>query len=111
MYFNTNKNRKLMNYLNLETRVLKWAENKGILDNAKPINQALKTLEEVNELLTGIVTDDHEEIKDAFGDILVTIIIGAELQGLNLLDCLESALNIIEKRTGKMINGQFVKDK
>ena len=111
MYFNTNKNRKLMNYLNLETRVLQWAENKGILDNAKPINQALKTLEEVNELLTGIVTDDHEEIKDAFGDILVTIIIGAELQGLNLLDCLESALNIIEKRTGKMINGQFVKDK
>ena len=111
MYFNTNKNRKLMNYLNLEERVLQWAENKGILDNAKPINQALKTLEEVNELLTGIVTDDREEIKDAFGDILVTIIIGAELQGLNLLDCLQSALNIIEKRTGKMINGQFVKDK
>jgi len=100
-----------MNYLNLEERVLQWAENKGILDNAEPINQGLKTLEEVNELLTGIVTDDREEIKDAFGDILVTIIIGAELQGLNLLDCLESALNIIEKRTGKMINGQFVKDK
>ena len=110
MYINFNKNRK-MNYLNLEERVLMWAENKGILDNAEPINQALKTLEEVNELLTGIVTDDHEEIKDAFGDILVTIIIGAELQGLNLLDCLESALNIIEKRTGKMVNGQFVKDK
>ena len=111
MYINFNKNRKLMNYLNLEERVLQWAENKGILDNAEPINQGLKTLEEVNELLTGIVTDDREEIKDAFGDILVTIIIGAELQGLNLLDCLESALNIIEKRTGKMINGQFVKDK
>ena len=111
MYINFNKNRKLMNYLNLEERVLMWAENKGILDNAEPINQGLKTLEEVNELLTGIVTDDREEIKDAFGDILVTIIIGAELQGLNLLDCLESALNIIEKRTGKMINGQFVKDK
>jgi len=111
MYINFNKNRKLMNYLNLEERVLMWAENKGILDNAEPINQGLKTLEEVNELLTGIVTDDREEIKDAFGDILVTIIIGAELQGLNLLDCLESALNIIEKRTGKMVNGQFVKDK
>ena len=111
MYINFNKNRKLMNYLNLEERVLMWAENKGILDNAEPINQGLKTLEEVNELLTGIVTDDREEIKDAFGDILVTIIIGAELQGLSLLYCLESALNIIEKRTGKMVNGQFVKDK
>jgi len=33
------------------------------------------------------------------------------MQNLDPLDCLESALNVIEKRTGEMINGQFVKDK
>ena len=99
-----------MKYSKLEKRVIDWAEEKGILDNAEPINQALKTLEEVNELLAAIVNDDFNEIKDALGDILVTIIIGAELQGLNLKDCLESALDIIEKRTGKIINGTFVKD-
>jgi NTP pyrophosphatase (non-canonical NTP hydrolase) len=99
-----------MKYYKLENRVLSWAKSKGILEHAEPINQGLKTLEEVNELLVAIVNDDQEEVKDALGDILVTIIIGAELQGLNLTECLETALNVIEKRNGKMINGQFLKD-
>ena len=98
------------NYAELETRVLDWALHKGILEKATPNAQALKTLEEVTELLVGINKNSREEIIDALGDVLVTIIIGAEMQGLNLLDCLESALNVIEKRTGSMINGQFVKD-
>ena len=50
------------------------------------------------------------EIEDALGDILVTIIIQAEMQGMSLVNCLESAYNIIAKRTGKMVDGQFVKD-
>jgi hypothetical protein len=29
---------------------------------------------------------------------------------LKLTDCLESAYNVIAKRTGKMVDGQFVKD-
>ena len=99
-----------MLYNELENRVLEWAKSKGILDNAKPINQALKTLEEVQELLEAIVINDKDEVQDALGDILVTIIIGAKMNELNLLECLESALNVIEQRKGKMINGKFVKD-
>jgi len=72
--------------------------------------QAIKTLEEVNELLDAINKNDKEEINDALGDILVTIILQAELQNVNLTDCLEGAYNIISKRTGKMQNGVFVKD-
>lgn len=72
--------------------------------------QAIKTLEEVNELLAAINSNDQEEIKDALGDILVTIILQAELQGLNLLECLEGAYNIINKRKGSMVNGVFVKE-
>ena len=44
------------------------------------------------------------------GDIMVTLIIQAKMQGLSLEECLESAYNVITKRTGRMINGQFVKD-
>ena len=116
-----------MNYQELEKLVIDWAGDKGILEKATPLAQAGKTLEEVNELLfaitmidklninsitneSGVVFNSKEEIKDALGDILVTIIIGAELQGLKLEDCLESAYNVIKNRTGKMINGQFVKD-
>jgi hypothetical protein len=32
------------------------------------------------------------------------------MQNLDLIECVESAYNIISKRNGKMINGTFVKD-
>ena len=115
-----------MNYQELEAKVLEWAKDKGILEKATPLAQAEKTLEEVQELLEAISAQEKvyycftntkgkevvtaEEIKDALGDILVTIIIGAKLQGLQLEDCLESAYNVISKRTGKMVDGVFVKD-
>ena len=115
-----------MNYKELEEKVIIWAEEKGILDKATPLTQAEKTFEEVQELIEAVEVQEEgleefenskgkkvntkEEIKDALGDILVTIIIGAELQGLKLEDCLESAYNVISKRTGVMKDGQFVKD-
>ena len=118
-----------MNYEQLEALVIEWAKEKGILEKATPLAQANKTLEEVQELIFAITLRDkykvneikacedcntvfnsNDEIKDALGDILVTIIIGAKMQGLNLTDCLESAYNVIKNRTGRMIKGQFVKD-
>ena len=99
-----------MDYFELECAVENWAEEKGILANATPIAQALKTLEETTELCTAINNNDRAEIIDAMGDIMVTLIIQAKMQGLSLEQCLESAYNVIAKRTGKMINGQFVKD-
>ena len=60
--------------------------------------------------MVAIVNDDREEIKDAIGDIVVTVIIQAEMQGMDIEDCLESAYNIIKHRKGKMQNGQFVKE-
>ena len=99
-----------MDYFELECAVEHWAEEKGILAKATPMAQALKTLEETTELCTAINSDDREEIIDAMGDIMVTLIIQAKMQGLSLEKCLESAYNVISKRTGRMINGQFVKD-
>lgn len=99
-----------MNYEELENKVVDWAKEKGIFEKATPMTQALKTMEEVTELLTAINRNDGDEVIDALGDILVTIIIQARMQNLELVDCLESAYNIISKRKGKMINGQFVKD-
>jgi len=97
-------------YDELEDLVIVWAKQKGIFEKGTPIAQQLKTEEEVQELSEAICKNDKEEIIDALGDILVTIIIQAEMQGLSLIDCLESAYNVISKRTGKMVNGQFLKD-
>ena len=114
-------------YKELEQKVIEWAKEKGILEKATPIAQCDKTFEEVEELSEaleaqrmglfeftnskGKVVNTKYEIQDALGDILVTIIIQAEMQGLKLEDCLQSAYDVISKRTGKMLNGQFVKDK
>lgn len=100
-----------MKYNELEALVISWAEQKGIFEKGNPDAQCEKTFEEVTELSAAIYENNKEEIIDALGDILVTIIIQAEMQGLKLEDCLQSAYNVISKRTGKMIDGQFVKDK
>lgn len=115
-----------MNYQELEKLVIKWAKDKQILDKATPLAQARKTYEEVLELIEAVEVQEEgeetfynikgklvntsEEVKDALGDILVTIIIQSEMQGLKLEDCLESAYNVISKRTGFMKDGQFVKN-
>jgi NTP pyrophosphatase (non-canonical NTP hydrolase) len=100
-----------MDYFELECVVEEWAEEKGILAKATPMAQSLKTMEECTELCTAINNNDKAEIIDAMGDIMVTLIIQAKMQNLSLEECLESAYHIISKRTGKMIDGQFVKDK
>jgi len=90
--------------------VLEWATDKGILKNGTKSAQAFKTLEESGELIAAIATGYQDEVDDALGDIFVTIIIQAELQGVRLDDCLIRATNVITRRTGEMINGSFVKD-
>lgn len=100
----------MMDYNQLENLVIEWAQNKGILEKATTAAQANKTMEECQELIDAIQDDNRDEIADALGDILVTIIIQAKMQNMSLLECLEGAYNVITKRTGKMVNGQFVKD-
>ncbi len=100
----------MKDYFELEACIEAWAEEKGIFKNGTPAAQSLKTLEESVELVNAIYKEDRIEIIDAMGDIMVTLIIQAKMQGIALEECLNSAYNIINKRTGKMINGQFIKD-
>jgi len=99
-----------MDYFELECVVEQWAEDKGILSKATPMAQAIKTLEETTEFCKAVNNNNREEIIDAMGDIMVTLIIQAKMQNLSLEECLESAYKVISTRTGKMIDGQFVKD-
>jgi NTP pyrophosphatase (non-canonical NTP hydrolase) len=107
---NLKEKKKMKNYKELENEVIKWADNKGILTNGTPYAQANKTIEEANEILSAIIDNDKAEIIDGLGDVLVTIIIQAKLQNVDLLECLQTALNVITKRTGYMKDGMFYKD-
>ena len=72
--------------------------------------QFTKTLEEVNELDFAINTGDHDGITDGIGDTAVTLIMLSEIHGVSFEDCLTWAYNEIKSRTGRMIDGAFVKD-
>lgn len=94
----------------LEDLIVEWGTNKGILPNPDPRAQFSKTVEEVLELQEGIINKDIEEIKDAIGDIFVTLVMQTRAWGLDMEVCVDSAYRVISKRKGKMVDGVFVKD-
>lgn len=99
-----------MTFKELQDLVVYWAEDKGIFDNATPLSQFSKTQEEVDELADAIVFELPEDVEDAIGDIMVTLIIQAKMWDLDAEQCLAAAYKVISKRTGKMEGGVFVKD-
>ena len=99
-----------MNYNELSKSVLTWAQEKGILDRGDSKTQCLKMASEAGELCDAIAKGDREETIDAIGDVMVTLIILAQMEGLDEVSCLEAAYGVISGRTGRMVNGSFIKD-
>ena len=106
-----------MKYEELEKKVIKWADSKGIFENSTPIKQINKTQEELLETLQALVIYDMIDLKhklsdveDGIGDMLVTIIILSKMVGLDSVKCLDTAYDVIKGRKGKMVNGFFVKE-
>ena len=99
-----------MNYDRLETQVLEWACARNIIPNSTPQTQLLKTMSELGELADATIKRDRNGIIDGYGDVLVTLIIAAGLEGLNLTRCLNAAYKEIKDRKGTLLpNGVFVK--
>ena len=95
----------------LELKVLRWAEQRDIIKHSTPMAQAAKTIEEVGELVAALNSNDRDAARDAYGDILVTLLIGSDMLNLSLLECLEAAYDEIKDRRGKLNSaGVFVKE-
>ena len=86
-----------------------WAAVRGIYDNGDGKTQYVKLMEEAGELAKALLTNDKLEIQDAIGDIIVVLTNLAHLEGFQVEECIDSAYQEIAARTGKMINGTFVK--
>jgi NTP pyrophosphatase (non-canonical NTP hydrolase) len=106
-FLNVNKNTELEIFSNIR----EWAKQKGILDKGDVKTQYIKLQEESGELAKALLNNDKEEIIDAIGDCVVVLTNLSKLAGYNIEDCILSAYNVIAKRTGKMENGTFIKDK
>lgn len=88
--------------------VEEWAIDKGI-DEASPRDQFLKVVEETGEIAAALARSDQDELKDAIGDVVVTLVILSMQNKLTIEECLEQAYKEIKGRTGKTVNGVFVK--
>jgi len=88
-----------------------WAATRGLYDEGDSHTQYVKLQEECGELAKALLQDDKPEIVDAVGDIVVVLTNLAHLQGYDIEYCIDEAYKVIANRTGKMINGTFVKDK
>lgn len=93
----------------LQEAVLDWADERDLLE-ADPNRQFLKVVEELGELASAMAKMQGEKEIDAMGDVLVTLIILARQIDLNPVGCLEVAYNEIANRTGKTVDGVFIKD-
>jgi len=101
-----------MSYADIEMKVIQWGEKRGIVQHSTPAAQAKKTIEELDELLAAIKANDRAEMADAYGDILVTLVMGCACADLDLVECFEGAYNQIKNRSGTMgADGIFYKDK
>ena len=86
-----------------------WAEDRGIYAEGNSHTQYVKLIEEAGELAAALLNKDAYEIKDAIGDMVVVLTNLAELEGMKIENCIDSAYNEIATRTGIMHNGTFVK--
>lgn len=118
-----------MNFEDLKDKVLSWADDKDLLHSENADKQFMKFIEEVFEFNVEMVVGfnyikqceyigtslDHDlkkirNLKLEMGDILVTLIILCEQIGIDPEECLEMAYEKIKDRSGKTINGTFIKD-
>jgi hypothetical protein len=109
--------------------VKEWGISKGITGpngNGTLLGQLAKTQEELTETRDaailwavgydfmpnkkGELVKTKLELKDGIGDTTVTLILAAEMAGLDFVECLQAAYDEIKGRTGTMKNGVFVKE-
>jgi NTP pyrophosphatase (non-canonical NTP hydrolase) len=95
----------------LISQVEGWAMARKIIPNSTPMAQLLKTMSELGELADATLKSDEEGVIDGVGDVLITLIIYAALQGLTIEHCLREAYEQIKDRKGTLTpEGVFVKE-
>jgi NTP pyrophosphatase (non-canonical NTP hydrolase) len=93
---------------NLIENVIQWHRDRNLINGSDDKSQVLKLLQELGELSDSVCKD--EDIQDDIGDMLVVMINICERNNVTLDDCLTTAYRDIEHRTGRMVDGVFVKE-
>jgi NTP pyrophosphatase (non-canonical NTP hydrolase) len=90
--------------------IKQWGRERGLINKEAAPKQLLKTMEELGETAGALLKGNRAGLKDGIGDVLVTLVLFAEIEGLSLDECLQAAWQEIKDRKGNTINGVFVKE-
>lgn len=94
----------------LITQIKQWGYDRMITVNGKPMSQAIKTLEETTELIDAINTSNVPMIKDAVGDVFVTLVMVCGTLDIDIEECVALAYDEIKDRRGYLrADGTFIK--
>lgn len=95
--------------LNTTQLIRNWVHARNI-HTAHPKDQFLKVVEEVGEIGAGLARGDKELIMDAVGDTYVTLVALCETMEISIEECIDVAYDAIKDRTGRLVDGVFIKD-
>ena len=93
----------------LVEQVQQWSIDKD-LHKSNSDRQALKFYEEAGEVAAALSRGQMDALKDGIGDTVVTLIILAQQHDMTLQECLQYAYDEIKDRTGRTVNGTFIKE-
>jgi NTP pyrophosphatase (non-canonical NTP hydrolase) len=90
--------------------IVGWAAAKDLVGIERAFPQMVKLTEEVGEVAHAVARKDLVLLKDGIGDVGVVLTILAAQHDLTIQECIMSAWDVIKGRTGKTVDGVFIKD-
>lgn len=101
-----------MSYSMVEMDVIRWGEDRKIVQNGNAYTQAsVKLVEEVNELIHAIKESNMPEIKDAVGDCMIVLTMICAILDIDMVKCYGGSYEEIKDRKGYLRpDGVFVKE-
>lgn len=101
-----------MSFADVEMKVIRWGEARGIIQNGNAHTQAkVKLQEELDELILAIEENNMPEVKDAVGDCVVVLTMICAIMDIDLVECYRGAYEEIKDRKGYLRpDGVFVKE-
>lgn len=81
-----------MNINELNAHIIDWAKERELDTKGTVEAQAIKTVEELSELIKAICKDKKEDIIDSIGDVYVTLVIGNMLDAKNNMSAIQEQI-------------------
>ena len=97
--------------MNIENKIVEWAKSRGLMGPETTQEKRLaKLTEEVGELCREILHKNPSSAALEIGDCYVVLCQIAYKLGFNMDQCADMAHSKISARSGRLLDGTFVKD-